>query len=88
LTPQVTGVKRVLRVDPEGNSLSYTLDMAAVGQPMQLHLDATLHRVQQPIDWLISVDGARRDQDSVLFLDIREPTEKESVPPIPGVCRA
>ncbi len=40
---EVRSVRRALRV--EGDVLSYELDMAAVGQDLQFHLEATLHRV-------------------------------------------
>lgn len=39
---EVTALRRVVRVD--GDELTYTLYMGAVGQPLQQHLTATLHR--------------------------------------------
>lgn len=41
---EVTALRRVVRVD--GDELTYTLYMGAVGQPLQQHLTATLHRKQ------------------------------------------
>jgi hypothetical protein len=40
---EVTVLGRSYRLD--GDELSYTLDMGAVGQPVQNHLAAVLHRV-------------------------------------------
>ncbi len=40
---EVRAVRRSLSVD--GDGLHYVLDMAAVGQELQFHLEATLHKV-------------------------------------------
>lgn len=40
----VTGLRRVVRID--GDELTYTVYMGAVGLPLQQHLTATLHRKQ------------------------------------------
>ena len=41
---QVTALRRAFRID--GDELTYTVQMGAVGQPLQRHLTATLHRKQ------------------------------------------
>ncbi len=39
---EVSALRRIVRFD--GDELTYTVHMGAVGQPLQLHLTATLHR--------------------------------------------
>jgi hypothetical protein len=41
----VTAVRRVVALDHDGQTLRYVLDLAAVGQRLQRHLEAVLHRV-------------------------------------------
>ena len=41
---EMTALGRSIRVD--GDELTYTVHMGAVGQPLQQHLTATLHRKQ------------------------------------------
>jgi hypothetical protein len=44
---EVTAVRRIVALDPDGGALRYVLDLAAVGQPSQRHLEAVLHRVPE-----------------------------------------
>jgi hypothetical protein len=46
LTPTAVDVRSTARtIAVAGDELQYELDMAAVGQPLQFHLEATLHRI-------------------------------------------
>lgn len=46
LTPTAVEVKEVRRIiEVNGNRMTYRLDMAAVGQPLVVHLEATVERV-------------------------------------------
>lgn len=46
LTPTAVEVKEVRRIiEVNGHRMTYRLDMAAVGQPLVFHLEATLERV-------------------------------------------
>ena len=42
---EVTAMRRFIRID--GDELTYTVRMGAVGQPLQDHLTATLHRKRE-----------------------------------------
>jgi hypothetical protein len=42
---EVTALARRFLID--GDTIGYEVDMAAVGQPLQFHLAATLHRVDE-----------------------------------------
>lgn len=49
LTPSAVEVKEVRRVlEVDGDVMTYRLDMAAVGQPLILHLEARLERTALP----------------------------------------
>lgn len=49
LTPTAVEVKEVRRtIEVDGDRMTYRLDMAAVGQPLVFHLEASLERVAAP----------------------------------------
>ncbi|CAG8552412.1 5643_t:CDS:2, partial [Dentiscutata heterogama] len=45
--PHVAEFKRILKVDPQNNVLTYTFDMSTADKPMAPHLSATLHKVSK-----------------------------------------
>jgi len=81
---EVKALRRIITVDTteEGDVLSYKLDMEAVGQPMQPHLDASLKKQPEPQSTEISIEefNAKKETDpsDLTILDVREKEEFES----------
>lgn len=77
----VTGLTRNFRLGTDSNGapqLSYELGMAAVGQPMQVHLTAELSCVP-----LMTPADLQRFMPNVIVIDCREPSEIETVAAVP-----
>jgi len=86
-TPTAKEVKEVRRVlwctqgDKGGKVLNYELHMAAVGQPMQQHLDAILEQMIEAITYEQLVQHTKQTQgdDDLKLVDVREKAEFASV---------
>lgn len=80
---KTTSLHRIIRFDHATHTLSYEINMEAVGEPMQNHLKATFSRESEVVP--VSVDEYKANPTKYDFIvDVREESELAGIPALPG----